>query len=77
MTPQSVNLDFQSGIMADTIAFGNVRWVQWSKFAIRPAQFAQVADALGPLVGRPVWIQSGGLLEGPVVGQPGSGPQAQ
>lgn len=53
MTPQSVNLDFQSGIMADTIAFGNVRWVQWSKFAIRPAQFAQVADALGPLVGRP------------------------
>lgn len=52
-TPQSVNLDFQSGIMADTIAFGNVRWVEWSKFAIRPAKFGQLSEALGPLIGRP------------------------
>ncbi len=28
-TPQSVNLDFQTGIMANTVAFANVRWVKW------------------------------------------------
>ncbi|MBU3848073.1 MAG: outer membrane protein transport protein [Candidatus Acinetobacter avistercoris] len=28
-TPQSVNLDFQTGIMANTVAFANVRWVEW------------------------------------------------
>lgn len=28
--PQSVNLDFQTGIAADTLLFGSVRWVDWS-----------------------------------------------
>ncbi|WP_180053685.1 MULTISPECIES: OmpP1/FadL family transporter [unclassified Acinetobacter] len=45
-TPQSVNLDFQSGIMADTVAFLNVRWVNWDGFAIRPTQFGQALDQL-------------------------------
>ncbi|MDC5134388.1 OmpP1/FadL family transporter [Acinetobacter baumannii] len=35
-TPQSINLDLQSGIMADTVAFANVRWVEWSKNKISP-----------------------------------------
>ncbi|MDO5543632.1 MAG: outer membrane protein transport protein [Acinetobacter sp.] len=35
-TPQSVNLDLQSGIMADTVAFLNVRWVNWDGFSITP-----------------------------------------
>ncbi len=39
-TPQSVNIDFQTGIMADTLAFANVRWVNWKSFAIKPALFA-------------------------------------
>lgn len=39
-TPQSVNVDFQTGIMADTLAFANVRWVNWKSFAIKPALFA-------------------------------------
>lgn len=52
-TPQSVNLDFQTGIMADTVAFANLRWVEWSKFAIRPYQFAQLAEKVGPLIGKP------------------------
>ena len=39
--------------MADTVLFGNVRWVQWSKFAVRPAQFGQLAEAVGPLIGKP------------------------
>lgn len=38
-TPQSVNLDLQTGIMADTVAFANVRWVNWKDFAVRPYKF--------------------------------------
>jgi len=45
-TPQSINLDFQTGIMADTLAFVNVRWVDWSKFSIRPQKFGELASAL-------------------------------
>ena len=52
-TPQSVNLDFQTGVMANTVAFANVRWVDWSNFSIRPYQFGNVSEAVGPLVGRP------------------------
>ncbi|WP_394182076.1 outer membrane protein transport protein [Yoonia maritima] len=39
-TPQSVNLDFQSGIAADTLLFGSIRWVEWSEFDITPARYA-------------------------------------
>ncbi|MCP4822109.1 MAG: hypothetical protein GY883_23245, partial [Shimia sp.] len=30
--PESVNLDFQTGIAADTLLFGSVRWVGWEGF---------------------------------------------
>lgn len=52
-TPQSVNLDFQTGVMANTVAFANVRWVDWSNFSIRPYQFGNISEAVGPLIGRP------------------------
>ena len=39
-TPQSVNLDFQSGVAADTLVFGSIRWVDWSEFDITPARYA-------------------------------------
>ncbi|MQW92285.1 transporter [Acinetobacter wanghuae] len=45
-TPQSVNLDFQTGIMANTVAFAQLRWVEWSNFAIRPYKFGQLAADL-------------------------------
>ena len=45
-TPQSVNLDFQTGVMADTVAFANVRWVNWQDFSIRPNYFGQAAQAV-------------------------------
>jgi long-chain fatty acid transport protein len=32
--PQSVNLDFRTGIAADTLLFGSVRWVDWSETVI-------------------------------------------
>lgn len=46
-TPQSVNLDFQTGIMANTVAFANVRWVNWKDFVIDLKQFGTVAEKLG------------------------------
>lgn len=52
-TPQSVNFDFQTGIMANTVAFANVRWVNWKDFSIQPYKFGQLSQAVGPLVGRP------------------------
>ncbi|MDR0235635.1 outer membrane protein transport protein [Acinetobacter sp.] len=52
-TPQSVNLDFQTGIMADTVAFANVRWVNWKNVPIRPLKFGATSEAIGPLVGKP------------------------
>ncbi len=42
-------LDFQTGIMADTVAFANVRWVNWEDFSIRPDNFGKAAEAVGPL----------------------------
>lgn len=52
-TPQSVNLDFQTGIMANTVAFANLRWVNWKDFSITPYKFGKAATAVGPLVKRP------------------------
>jgi long-chain fatty acid transport protein len=42
-TPQSVNLDFQSGVAKDTLVFGSVRWADWSNFKIDPPWFTPVA----------------------------------
>ncbi|GAB03237.1 MULTISPECIES: OmpP1/FadL family transporter [Acinetobacter] len=50
-TPQSVNLDFQAGIMENTVAFANVRWVNWKDFAIRPYKFG-AASVLPPIVNK-------------------------
>ena len=54
-TPKSVNLDFQTGIMANTVAFANVRWVPWSDFSIQPYKFGQLSKILGasPTVNQP------------------------
>ncbi|MBS0563449.1 MAG: hypothetical protein JSR87_02885 [Proteobacteria bacterium] len=48
--PQSVNLEFQTGVAADTLLFGSVRWVEWSKFEIAPpAFFAATGSSLAGL----------------------------
>lgn len=41
-TPESVNLDFQTGIAKDTLLFGQVRWANWSQFQVSPAFFDSV-----------------------------------
>lgn len=46
-TPQSLALDFQSGIAKDTLMFGSIRWRDWSEFQIAPPIFAATG---GPLV---------------------------
>lgn len=38
-TPQSVTLEFQTGIMEDTLLFGSVRWADWSEFIIDPPSY--------------------------------------
>lgn len=43
-TPQSVNLEFQTGIAADTLLFGSVRWVDWTKFNISPSLVPNLVD---------------------------------
>jgi long-chain fatty acid transport protein len=38
-TPQSVSLEFQTGINPKTLVFGSVRWVDWSEFEISPPDY--------------------------------------
>jgi long-subunit fatty acid transport protein len=48
-TPQSVNLDFQTGIAANTLLFAGVRWVDWSEFDITPVDYQTITSG-GSLV---------------------------
>lgn len=41
-TPQSLNLEFQSGVAKDTLLFGSIRWVDWSNFKISPNHYTLV-----------------------------------
>ncbi|GIT85629.1 outer membrane protein transport protein [Roseobacter sp. OBYS 0001] len=40
-TPQSLNLEFQTGVAQDTLMFGGVRWVDWSDFALDPSLYLE------------------------------------
>jgi len=40
--PESVNLEFQTGVAADTLLFGSVRWVNWTQFEIAPELYDEV-----------------------------------
>ncbi|MNE65073.1 Outer membrane protein transport protein (OMPP1/FadL/TodX) [compost metagenome] len=39
--------------MADTVAFANVRWVNWKDFSVQPYKFGQLSKVVGPIVNRP------------------------
>ena len=41
-TPESWNLEFQTGVAPDTLVFGSIRWVNWSEFRVDPARFVTV-----------------------------------
>ena len=55
-TPQSVNLDFQTGIAENTLLFGQVRWADWSAFDIDPITFTTMANG-----GK--FVKGGGLID--------------
>jgi long-chain fatty acid transport protein len=44
--PQSVTLDFQSGVAKDTLVFGSIRWRDWTAFDITPPLYGPVYGAL-------------------------------
>lgn len=41
-SPQAVNLDFQTGVAANTLVFGSVRWADYSQVIVSPATFSTV-----------------------------------
>lgn len=45
--PQSVNLDFQTGLTPRTLLYGSVRWVDWKGWTVAPPGLDAVA---GPLI---------------------------
>lgn len=46
VTPQSVNIDLQSGIAKNTLAFANLRWVHWDQFIVSPQLLKTVGQDL-------------------------------
>lgn len=57
-TPQSVNIDLQTGIAEDTLLFAGMRWAEWSEFKIAPQQFSatpQTRDGLVTLDDTTTW----------------------
>ena len=46
--PQSVNLDFQTGVAADTLVYGGVRWVNWEGWTVAPEGLMEITGL--PLV---------------------------
>ncbi len=48
VTPQTLNLEFQSGVAEDTLVFGSIKWVEWTEFQIAPADYTAVIGS--PLV---------------------------
>ena len=47
VVPQSVNLDFQTGVSKGTLLFGQVRWVNWDGFEVRPQGLDTVTGLAG------------------------------
>lgn len=37
--PQSLALDFQSGVAANTLVFGSIKWTEWSVWSVSPPLF--------------------------------------
>lgn len=41
-TPQSINLDFQTGVAPKTLLFGSVRWVDWPQLDFAPPTYVGI-----------------------------------
>lgn len=40
--PQSVTLDFQSGVAQNTLVFGSIKWTEWSKWEVRTPAYEEI-----------------------------------
>ncbi len=47
-TPRSWTLEGQTGVAADTLVFGSIRWVKWSEFKVAPDAFSCAPPAEMP-----------------------------
>src|SRR5690606_29157920 len=43
-TPQSIHLDFQTGLPYQKAFYGTLRWLNWQNFVIQPPKFGTVID---------------------------------
>lgn len=57
-TPRSWTLEGQTGVAADTLVFGSIRWVKWSEFKVAPEAFSCAPPAMSP----PCFGQTDGLV---------------
>jgi long-chain fatty acid transport protein len=53
-TPQSVNLEFETGVAPDTLLFGGIRWVDWTEFEIAPQDYLFLTGFGNPSQGVPL-----------------------
>ncbi|WP_171210697.1 OmpP1/FadL family transporter [Ruegeria sp. HKCCA5426] len=44
-TPQSVNLDFQTGVAPKTLVFGSIRWVDWPQTVLAPTNYVAITGS--------------------------------
>lgn len=59
--PQSVALDFQSGVAPGTLVFGQIKWTEWSEWEVATPQYEDVTG--GPITGFPsdIWTYKLGV----------------
>lgn len=41
-----MTLEAQTGVAANTLVFGSIRWVDWSEFTIEPEMYAQITAGI-------------------------------
>lgn len=51
--PQAFTLHARSGITANTLLFGSVRWREWTKFRVQPSDFLTLVPGVG-VVNNPI-----------------------
>jgi len=63
--PQAVTIHAQSGIAANTLLFGSIKWREWTEFTIQPADFLSYTPAPvnSPIASEPndIWTYELGI----------------
>jgi long-subunit fatty acid transport protein len=48
--PQTVTLDFQSGVAENTLVFGSIRWAEWTEWSVTPPFYGANISGGAPVV---------------------------